>query len=78
MWHEVRKDFENQLIAATNDESIRTGQGGSYKNDIFFGHCNGDGGENYNRIMGRPESFAKIPSLYGHASQNTLLRVPAS
>lgn len=77
MWHEVRKDLEDKLFAATGDESIRTGQAGTHKNDIFFGHCSDDGSSGYNQITGTKETFAKIPSLYGSASRETVLSFPA-
>ena len=76
-WHRMRKDLEDKLLAATGDGTIEAGQNGTYNLDVFLGHCTGEGGPSYQQITGTKDSFAKIPSLYGSASSNTLLSFPA-
>jgi hypothetical protein len=63
-WHEIRADFERGLYSLTQDELVRKGSAGTHKNEIFQGHCLGEGGENYLNINATNESFRQVPKLY--------------
>jgi hypothetical protein len=63
-WHEIRLDLENSMYAATQDKTILRGILGKYKKDIFRGHCSGEGGSNYTRIQGQPETFQNMQAIY--------------
>lgn len=63
-WHDLRKDLEDQLFALSKDESIRNGTKGSYRVDVFNGHCKGDGNDNYLLLAGSSETFRRIHELY--------------
>lgn len=52
------------MLALTADKNIIHGILGSYKKDIFRGHCSGEGGSNYTRIQGLPETFERLNELY--------------
>ena len=62
-WHELRLDLEEAIFALTQDEAVFSARG-YYKEDIFYGHCAGEGGTNYTRIQGLPETFKRIKDLY--------------
>jgi hypothetical protein len=66
-WHAVRTDLETYLIALTDDEEVQNGQVGSYKRDIFQGHCTGPGIQNYIGISGTPEARQQLDSLYSRS-----------
>ena len=40
-WHIIRADLEHSIYESTGDKSVFDGSGGSYKHDIFQGHCSG-------------------------------------
>jgi hypothetical protein len=63
-WHDLRKDFENQLFELTNDETIQLGINGTYKPEFFLGHCDGDGNKHYKLISGKKETIRRIQELY--------------
>ena len=63
-WHRIRSDFEQKLFAITNDDLLLKGSAGDHKVDIFHGHCQGEGGENYLSINAEQESFRLVPNLY--------------
>jgi lipopolysaccharide biosynthesis glycosyltransferase len=63
-WHNIRSDLEASLLKLTNDESIKKGASGTYKPDVFQGHCDGDGDEHYLKIAGSEESLGRIQELY--------------
>ena len=63
-WHAARKDFENQLFALTKDESINGFSTGSYKTDLFHGHCNGEGAANYTALSLNQETLTSVQKLY--------------
>lgn len=68
VWHSYRQELEEQLQALTGDEaSIRSGQAGAYKKDVFHGHCTNAGGTAYLPIGGGVESPVRkrISELYG-------------
>jgi len=46
-WHEMRTDLEEKLYRITGKSSVKDGQKGSYKNEIFMGHCEDDGQQGY-------------------------------
>lgn len=47
-WHEMRTDLEQCILNITGgDAKILDGQAGSYKKDVFMGHCSEDGGGGY-------------------------------
>jgi hypothetical protein len=52
------------LFSLTQDELVRKGSAGTHKNEIFQGHCLGEGGENYLNINATEESFHQAPKLY--------------
>jgi hypothetical protein len=64
VWHDVRIDLEMKLYELTADETVLQGQSGSYKRDVFQGHCKGNGGNQYITLQGQPETFKRIPYLY--------------
>lgn len=63
-WHDIRTDLENQMYAVTNDETIAAGRNGTYKPNIFQGHCNGDGSQHYLGLAGTRETFQRMKQLY--------------
>jgi hypothetical protein len=66
MWHSLRLDLENQLFNLTEDASIRDGATGTYKSDVFLGHCKddgGDGNDGYLMLSGKED---RISELYGY------------
>jgi len=63
-WHDLRKDFEDQLYALTKDESIKNGTAGSYRSDVFNGHCKGDGNDHYLLLSASDETFRRVHELY--------------
>uniref|UniRef100_A0A7S1BHA7 Nucleotide-diphospho-sugar transferase domain-containing protein n=1 Tax=Corethron hystrix TaxID=216773 RepID=A0A7S1BHA7_9STRA len=63
-WHEVRQDFENQLYDLTKDETIKEGASGTYKTDLFLGHCGGEKDGNYINLAGKDETFKQVSKLY--------------
>lgn len=65
-WHTVRLDMEKQLFKLTNDSSILGGHTGSYKSNVFLGHCTDDGG--YLNLAGTKETFLRFPELYAPQS----------
>ncbi len=65
-WHEMRTDLEQNLLNLTGgDTKIVDGQAGSYKKDVFMGHCSKDGQDGYLPI-GALEEVIKIvaPKLW--------------
>ena len=65
-WHSVRLDLENQLFKLTGDRSILAGSTGTYKKDIFLGHCSDDGNDGYLNLAGKNETFSRFSELYGY------------
>ena len=64
-WHEIRSDFEDQLFALTNDETItNVGRSGEYKADIFKGHCRDDGNDGYLMLAGKNETYKRVLEIY--------------
>lgn len=64
-WHDLRADFEGQLYELTKDETIQSdGMGGTYRQDIFRGHCTGDGNKHYLLLAGSKESLKRSQELY--------------
>jgi len=49
-------------LELTNDEFIKEGASGTYKPDVFHGHCDGDGDAHYLKIAGN--SLGRIQELY--------------
>ena len=67
VWHNYRKDLEERLLAVTGDEKIRTRtQVGTYKPDVFQGHCHGNGGEHYLSLSAGidPTTLSRMKELY--------------
>lgn len=64
-WHELRADLENQLLELTGDSSVRAGSVGTYREDVFLGHCNDDGNGGYLMLSGKEETFGRMSELYG-------------
>lgn len=63
-WHDYRSDLERKLYNITKDESILSGTTGDYKQDVFQGHCTGEGGSNYLQIQGDQRTFENVPQIY--------------
>ncbi len=63
-WHDLRLDFEKQLFSLTGDKSILDGTKNTYKEEIFLGHCNGEGNSGYVPISGKDETFKRASELY--------------
>jgi len=58
-WHEMRNDLEQQIVALTGDDEVLSeGQKGSYKKDVFIGHCDADGQGGYVPIAASKEYMA--------------------
>jgi hypothetical protein len=64
VWHDYRTDLENKLLALSNDQSILDGRSGTYKTNVFQGHCTANGGDNYLIIAGNAETRKRISELY--------------
>ena len=62
-WHALRLDLEKKLFELTQDKAIFSVRG-SYKENIFHGHCLGEGGLNYSRIQGLPTTFERLNEIY--------------
>jgi hypothetical protein len=75
MWHLVRKHLEDELYAMTKDKKISGSSSSRYKYDIFQGHCEGEGGDNYTQIQAESELLLKIPSLYGEVGSTTDMKM---
>jgi len=63
-WHDLRLDLENKMFKLTSDKNVYRGILGQYQREVFRGHCSGEGGNNYTRMQGLPETFQQIQSLY--------------
>ena len=54
-----RNDLEQKIVALTgNDEVLSKGQRGTYKKDVFMGHCDADGQIGYVPIAMSKEDMA--------------------
>mmetsp|Transcript_18262 Transcript_18262/g.27666 ORF Transcript_18262/g.27666 Transcript_18262/m.27666 type:complete len:535 (-) Transcript_18262:217-1821(-) len=63
-WHSLRTDLEQSLYKLTQDSEL-VHKKGSYREEIFQGHCIGEGGENYSPISSVADTtLAQIPKLY--------------
>jgi hypothetical protein len=63
-WHELRKDFEDQLYDLTKDSSIKEATNGDYRSEVFLGHCKADGNDGYLIMRGKDESYKRVEELY--------------
>jgi hypothetical protein len=63
-WHKIRTNLEDQLLQLTGDTSIQNGRTGTYKRDVFLGHCAKNSGSGYLQIAAKPETVQRIPELY--------------
>lgn len=70
-WHAIRTDFENQMYTLTKDEYIKNGTIGKYKQDIFGGHCDGDGNSNYLLIAANDKTLKRVHELYSSANEKS-------
>ena len=65
-WHFVRRDLETKLWNLTGDDSIlQEGRNGTYRSDVFLGHCTEDGKDGYIKLSGKEESYTWFHELYG-------------
>lgn len=64
VWHDYRTDLEKKLLALTGDDEVLSGQIGSYKRDVFQGHCKGNGGSQYIPLSIQPVMRKRLPELY--------------
>ncbi len=64
VWHNMRTSLETQLYELTGDEVIQEGQVGTYKNQVFHGHCKANGQSHYLPLRMKPESRKRIKELY--------------
>lgn len=62
LWHNYRTDLETKMMALTGDETIKEGQTGDYKKEVFQGHCTGN--NEYITLAGKKESYKRLPELY--------------
>jgi len=63
-WHKLRSELERDLFKLTGDQTIFDSTKGTYKDDVFMGHCNEDGNEGYLLMTGTDETFKRIDELY--------------
>ena len=63
-WHNTRNDLEDRLHRLTGDSSILESRSGKYFPDVFQGHCTNFSSSGYLRIVGKNESFRRVPELY--------------
>lgn len=63
-WHELRKDLEDQLYDLTKDDSIKEATNGTYRSEVFLGHCKEDGNSGYLIMTGKDESYKQVEELY--------------
>jgi hypothetical protein len=63
-WHTIRTDLEYQLYQLTGDTTIHHGQIGTYKPNVFQGHCTENSGSGYIQISATKETIQRIPELY--------------
>ncbi len=60
-WHEMRTDLEQSIFNITGgDAKILDGQAGSYKKDVFMGHCSEDGEGGYLPIGASDEAIKMV------------------
>lgn len=64
IWHELRSDLEGKLQALTNDKTLLAGHSGEYKENVFQGHCTGEGSNHYLQIHATPQTLDNVPKLY--------------
>ena len=57
LWHAMRTDLEVTLLQCTGKSAISDGQKGSYKQDVFMGHCDKNGADGYLPIAMAEEIF---------------------
>lgn len=68
VWHDHRTDLEMKLQKLTGDESIASGQSGSYMPHVFGGHCTELGPGGYLKISANTHSLQRAQELYGEES----------
>ena len=60
-WHELRTDLEQSIFNITGgDAKILDGQVGSYKKDVFMGHCSEDGVGGYLSIRASDKAVKMV------------------
>ncbi|KAL9189634.1 hypothetical protein ACHAXT_009309 [Thalassiosira profunda] len=59
-WHEMRTDLEGKIANVTGDAAVLEGQTGSYKEDVFMGHCKDDGQAGYLPIVASKEIMRQV------------------
>ena len=64
IWHSFRTDLEQKLEQLTGDTSIRELQSGSYKKEVFQGHCKEDGQAGYLPLATKAETLKRLPEIY--------------
>ena len=58
-WHEMRTDLEDKIVAVTGKKTVLDGRKGSYKKEVFMGHCDGDGANGYLPITSPEETLSQ-------------------
>jgi hypothetical protein len=65
VWHGMRSDLEQKLAALTGDSTVvEVGQKGTFKKQVFQGHCTENGGSGYVPLSGKPETLKRLSEIY--------------
>lgn len=64
-WHELRAEFEKELYAVTQDDTIFDGAKNDWRRDIFMGHCTTEGSDGYVTMTGKESSYHRVSEIYG-------------
>ena len=59
-WHEMRTDLEQKIAELSGDDKVLEGQSGSYKKDVFMGHCSENGQNGYLPIAASKEVMMEV------------------
>jgi len=66
-WHEMRADLEQKIADITGDTKVLDGQSGSYKKDVFMGHCSQNGQDGYLPLVASKEVMSKVAqAIWSH------------
>jgi hypothetical protein len=60
-WHETRESLENDMLELTKDDSVKKGAQGTYKPELFKGHC---ADENEYIGLTLDTTFKRVQELY--------------
>lgn len=67
-WHSMRSDLENMLFGSNKEvpETLYKGTHGSYKRDVFQGHCENDGDDFYIPLGGNATTTNELVEQVRH------------